>query len=128
MPAILCIGHCAWDINLALAGFPDEDDKVSVPSKRESGGGPAANAAYLLATWGVDCGFAGVVRDDDPGGRSLDELKLRGVDLSWAERRPGHATPVSIVLVNRVNGSRTILTHKVPTHGLSLPDAPSPAV
>src|SRR5262249_10882813 len=65
-------------------------------------------------------GFAGVVGDDDYGRRVLAEFTAAGTDVSLVERRPGHVTPVSVILVNRQNGSRTIVNRKVPAPGLAL--------
>jgi sulfofructose kinase len=117
---VLCIGHAAWDLILTLPAFPAEDSKSEVQSLDESGGGPAANAAYLLSKWGARCAFAGVVGDDHYGGHALHELEGIGTDVSLAERRAGHLTPVSVILVNRQNGSRTVVNRKVSTEGLTL--------
>src|SRR5437763_7215453 len=115
---VLCIGHAAWDLILTLPAFPAEDSKSEVTALDESGGGPAANAAYLLAKWGARGAFAGVVGDDDCGGRALRDLEAIGTDVSLAERRAGYLTPVSVILVNRQTGSRTVMNRKVPTEGL----------
>jgi len=61
---LLCIGHAAYDINLCLAEFPRENSKAEIHYLIESGGGPAANAAYLASSWGVRSAFAGLVADD----------------------------------------------------------------
>ncbi len=97
---VLCVGHAAWDLIVRVPELPAEDTKVEATGLSESGGGPAANAAYLLAAWGVRCGFAGVVGDDAAGRRIADEFHSVGVNLDGMEMRPGHATPVSIVLVS----------------------------
>ena len=115
----LCVGHAAWDVTLPLDGYPAEDSKVEIPILAESGGGPAANAAYLLSQWGMRCAFAGVVGDDDYGRRVLREFEEIGTDLSGVERRPGYPTPLSVILVNERNGSRTIINRKAPTAPLA---------
>lgn len=109
---LLAIGLASYDISLFVKEFPRENSKLETYEMIEQGGGPAANAAYLLSSWGVNCAFAGLVGDDTHGQRILDEFKLVGTDLSLTETRHDHATAVSVVLVNISNGSRTIVNRK----------------
>ncbi len=117
---VLCVGHAAFDNSLFLDGFPSENQKLEVHDLLSGGGGPAANAACLLGRWGVSCAFAGVVGDDRYGQQLRDEFHSDGVDTSCLEVRPGHATPVSTILVNTRNGSRTIINRKVAAGPLAL--------
>jgi len=110
---ILCIGHAAFDLSVFVESFPHENSKCETTELRESGGGPAANAAYLLSAWGARCGFAGLIGEDRYGQRIQEEFQSVGTDLSLLELRPGHATPVSIIVINKQNGSRTIVNRKV---------------
>ncbi len=109
---VLCIGHAAYDIVLPVDGFPAENGKLEVTQLFESGGGPAANAAYLLSSWGVGCAFVGTIGDDRYGRYVLDEFQSVGTDLSLFEISGDAPTPVSLILVNRINGSRTIINRK----------------
>lgn len=109
---VLCIGHATHDLSLFVDGFPREDSKAEVHDLIESGGGPAANAAYLLSMWGVGCAFAGLVGDDPRGRQLRDDLVAGGTDCSMLELRPGHPTPFSVILINRQSGSRTIVNRK----------------
>ncbi len=118
----LCIGHACWDIGFILDGYPAEDSKAETQWLVESGGGPAANAAWLLARWGAPTALAALVGDDDYGARARRELEQAGVDCRLVEVRPGHATPVSAILINRVNGSRTICNRKLPVRLALSPD------
>ena len=110
---VLCIGHASYDLSVFVESFPMEDSKCETPELLESGGGPAANAAYLLSAWGVRCGFAGLIGMDRYGQRIQEEFESVGTDISLLERRPGHATPVSMIVINKQNGSRTIVNRKV---------------
>ena len=87
----------------------------------ESGGGPAANAAWLLARWGVPTAMAGVVGEDEYGRRILAELRQGGVECSLMQTRPGYSTPVSFIIANRANGSRTIINRRAAAQGLEWP-------
>ena len=96
---------------------PPADSKMfdtTAPGSTRAGGGPAANAAYLLALWGERCALAALVGDDSTGRRIIEESRLAGLDVSLIEARGGHATPVSLILINKQNGSRTIVNRKAP--------------
>ncbi len=106
---VLCIGHASYDVVLSLPQFPEEDHKFVLEEKTECGGGPAANASYLLAKWRVSTGFMGQVGQDVYGSRIVQELKEIGVDLHLLQVNDDNPTPYSAILVNVQNGSRTIL-------------------
>jgi len=114
VPKALCVGHACYDLVLPFEGFPEEDRKYVVTGSRESSGGPACNAASLLGLYGVSTAFAGLVGDDLYGERVARDLASAGIDIGFLERRKGHPTPVSLVFVNRTNGSRTIVNRKDP--------------
>lgn len=120
---VLCIGHAAYDLGVFVDAFPEENSKSETDELLESGGGPAANAAYLLSLWQTPCAFAGLVGDDRYGSRIAEEFREVGTNLSLLEMRPGHATPVSVILINRQNGSRTIVNRKIPGRSLQLDPA-----
>ena len=86
---ILCVGHASYDVSLFVTKFPVENSKTETGRMLEAGGGPAANAAYLLARWGASSGFAGLMGDDYYGRRIASEFESVGVDISLAETRPG---------------------------------------
>jgi len=112
---ILCIGHAAYDITLPVDSYPVENKKTRLKEdKVECGGGPAATAAYLLALWGVDTSFAGVVGDDLYGRKIKDEFIKVGVDTTYLETNIGEDTTSSYIIANKSNGTRTIITSKDP--------------
>ena len=106
---VLCIGHAAYDLSVFLDGYPSENSKCETDTLLEGCGGPAANAAYLLSKWNVTSAFAGLVGDDRYGQRIAESFQSVGTNVSLLERRPGHLTPLSMILVNDCNGSRTIV-------------------
>jgi sugar/nucleoside kinase (ribokinase family) len=112
---LLCAGHACFDLGVVVGGYPAENSKSEIREMREEGGGPAANAAYLAALWGMPTGFAGLVGDDPRGRRVREELQIAGADVSLLELRTGHITPMSIIIVNKENGSRTIVNRKAET-------------
>lgn len=109
---ILCIGHSAYDITTPLENYPVENTKNRVHERIECGGGPSGNAAYLLAKWGMDTYFAGIVGNDLYGKRIRDEFRSIGVHTDYLELSDKHTTTSSHIIANRANGSRTILTYR----------------
>lgn len=117
----LTIGHAAIDTLFQLDGFPVENSKVLARERGMSGGGPAANAAALLAYWGTEVAFAGAVGEDLFGRVVREELEEWGVDTSMIRILPDYPTPLSVILVNSEGGSRTIVNHRDPEDRYQLP-------
>lgn len=111
---ILCIGHASYDITIPFDGYPLENTKNRVDSKYECGGGPASNAAYLLGKWGEDTTFVGVMGDDLYAHRIANEFKSVGVNTDYIEYDKTAETTLSLIIVNKNNGSRTVLAHRLP--------------
>jgi len=109
---ILCAGHAAYDLYFFLAAYPEENGKYETADGMECGGGPAANAAVLAARWGLVAAFAGTVGGDAYGRLVAEEFRAAGVDISLLRLLPGAATPVSAILVNLSNGSRTVVNRR----------------
>lgn len=110
--SVLCVGHACWDLSFYADEYPAENSKLETDLLLESGGGPAANAAWLLARWGVPTALGALMGEDGFGARALAELQEAGVNCELVELRAGHVTPVSSILINRANGSRTICNRK----------------
>jgi sugar/nucleoside kinase (ribokinase family) len=120
----LCVGHASWDLCFVVDGYPAENSKAQTDLLVESSGGPAANAAWLLARWGVPTALAAAVGDDEYGRRVRSDLSQGGVDCRLLKLQPGGLTPVSAILSNRLNGSRTITNRKSNFTSLAMnPDA-----
>jgi sugar/nucleoside kinase (ribokinase family) len=112
MPDILCIGNASYDIYFTVEGYPEENLKYATDIFLESPGGPASNACYLLGSWGISSGFAGLVGDDSYGYVIADEFRSVGSRVDFMEVRSGHHTPLSCVIVNTETGSRTIINRR----------------
>ena len=110
---ILCLGHATYDTTLPVDIYPEENQKYRTEDKIECGGGPASNAAYLLAKWGLDVTFAGAVGNDIYGEKVIEEFKKIGVNTSYIERS-GENTSSGYIIANLQNGSRTIITAATP--------------
>lgn len=109
---ILCVGHAAYDITIPVDEFVVENTKNRVKERVECGGGPASNAAYLLGKWGCDVTFMGVVGNDEYGRYIKKELDSVHVNTDYLELSSEYKTTSSFIIVNKQNGSRTILTYR----------------
>lgn len=107
---IVCIGHATYDTIVSLDNFPKENTKTRIENTIQCGGGPAATAAYLLAKWGSDVSFLGIIGNDYYGSKIKEELQQVGVDITYIEKVKDYKTDSSYIIVNKKNNSRTILT------------------
>lgn len=104
---ILSIGKSSYDITCPVEEYPVEGTKYLLNDKIESGGGTAANVAYLLGKWGETSYFAGIIGSDDYGSKIKKELEQALVKTEYIEYSYEVGTSLSIVLVNKKNGTRT---------------------
>lgn len=107
---ILTIGHASYDITFPIEAYPLENTKTRLTNHVDCGGGPACNAAYLLALWNEDVSFQGVAGNDFYGRNILKELTEVHCNTTYFELKEGIDTMLSFIMANTTNGSRTILT------------------
>lgn len=122
---IICVGQSAYDITLPLDHYPVENKKIRVSNKVECGGGSASNCAYLLAKWGLETYFAGVVGDDYYGNKIIEEFNEVGVNTKYLISDKEFPTTASYIIANTTGGTRTILTNRHPDikmHELEIED------
>lgn len=108
----ICIGQAAYDITLPMDHFPIENKKTRSSDRIECSGGSACNCAYLLAKWGMETYFAGVVGNDYYGNRIKEELDKIGINTKYLEVNLMYQTTSSYIIANTTNGSRTIITNR----------------
>lgn len=106
---VLCIGHLSYDVFCPMNEFPLPNKKYRVNERIECGGGPAANAAYLLGKWGVKTTLAGVVGSDDFGTKIKKELEGVQVDTSFIETSYDKPTSLSFIIINKNDATRTVI-------------------
>lgn len=108
---VLCIGHASYDISLPVEEYPTENKKYRVNKKIECGGGPAANAAYLISKWGVETYYQGMVGKDSFGKKIIEEFKSVNVNTDYIEVNDKEDTTISFILINEKSGSRTLFNY-----------------
>jgi len=109
---VLCVGQSAYDITLPLDHYPIENKKVRIPYKVECGGGSSSNCAFLLAKWGLETYFAGILGNDHYGNNIIDEYLSVGIDTKYLQISNRFHTTSSYIIANTSIGTRTILTNR----------------
>lgn len=111
-PEVIGIGHVTCDIICPLQAWPERDTKTIIPQLTLAGGGPAANAIAALARLGVSSGLIGRLGDDLLGRYARDEHAREGIDISHLEMSTAASSPVSVILTDLAETTRTILLTK----------------
>lgn len=109
---VLCVGYATHDLVAPVPSYPSPDSKVEVPDLGEQGGGPAASAAVAVARLGGRVALVTAVGDDPRGESILSGLTRERVDVSHCHRVPGASSPLSLIVVDRAAGTRTIIYHR----------------
>ncbi len=106
---VLCIGHASYDISCILDAYPIENSKNVITEKLENGGGQAANAACLLAKWGIETYIAAAIGSDSYGEKMKKEFEMFGVKTSLIETSFEKSTSNSFIMINKKSGTRTTM-------------------
>lgn len=107
---VLCVGHASYDLIFSVPRHPREDEKMVAQSFLGVGGGPAANAAVMVARLGLKSAFAGYISHDIYGDQHWRELDENQVNLSLAVRGK-QPTPLSVIVV-KPDGKRSLINYK----------------
>src|SRR5436305_13019487 len=102
----LFVGAATLDALALVDRFPAPDERVEAERIVYAGGGPAATAAVTAARLGVRAAFVGTVGDDANGRTIVEGLADEGVDVSGVGVQAGAASAASVVVVDRLNGTR----------------------
>jgi len=111
---VVCVGVVTIDALALVDRYPAADERVVGDQVSIVGGGPAANAAVVLARQGIPVAFVGRVGADPAGEQAVRLLQLQGVDVSGVIRDPDVPTQASCVVVSRETETRAISTLAVP--------------
>lgn len=113
-PRVVCIGVVTLDALALVPRYPGEDERVVGEEVTISGGGPAANAAVVLARQGESVAFVGRIGADRAGETAKGLLSAEGVDVSGLLIDAKHPTQASCVVVSQQRQTRAISTLSVP--------------
>lgn len=113
---VLCVGHASYDLVCSVPHHPGEDEKMVADSFISCGGGPAANAAVMVARLGLKSEFVGYLGNDFYGEIHKQELMDNEVVVNKIVRGSS-PTPLSMVLV-KPDGKRALINYKGETKPL----------
>ncbi len=109
---VVGLGYCTLDYLTLVADYPEIDTKEEVLDFLEDGGGPAATALVTLARFGVSTSFIGKVGSDARGELIYRQLQQEGVDLSNFIIEENKMSPLSLIVIDKTSGKRTIIYTK----------------
>lgn len=109
--SILCIGQTAYDITMPIQEALIENQKYRVYDKLECLGGPAANAAYLCAKWKAPTILVTRLGNDTYGKKIMKDFEAIGLNCDYILSSDDFETPLSFIINNQLNGSRTIINN-----------------
>lgn len=110
MVDVLCVGHAAYDITMAVPRHAGADEKIQAGAMQLAGGGPAANAAVAVARLGGSSAFCGYLGHDVFGDAHMAEFEAEGVDTRLVVRG-APPSPVSAILA-KPDGTRAVVNYK----------------
>ncbi|MDD1617285.1 MAG: carbohydrate kinase, partial [Methylococcaceae bacterium NSP1-2] len=106
-----------YDLVFSVAQHPAENEKTVADSFIACGGGPAANAAVMVAKLGLTAAFAGYLGRDVYGELHNQELLAHSVNTQCV-LRGNSPTPLSTVIV-KPDGNRALINYKGDTKPLT---------
>lgn len=118
------LGQNTVDHLCVVDALPAADTKQRLVGYAVQPGGQIATALAALGRWGARAAYVGTFGDDDAGRLARISLAAHGVDVSAALVRAGAPNQLSIILVNRQTGERTVLWHRAADLGLAAEEVP----
>jgi sugar/nucleoside kinase (ribokinase family) len=110
---VIGFGENAVDLVCRVPHFPLHDSKVQMEKIIRLVGGTIATACTLCARYGLVTRYMGRVGGDETGEFALEDLKKEDMDLQ-VETVPGASSHLSLIIVDRPTGGRTIIWDRDP--------------
>jgi sugar/nucleoside kinase (ribokinase family) len=108
-PRVLFAGRATLDVVYALDQFPAQDTKVFARRMWPAPGGPATNAAITHALLGGKAVLMSAVGGGSWAGFVREEVETLGIDLVDLGDGTAYEAPLTTVLVNTSEGTRTVV-------------------
>jgi len=118
----LVVGLNSVDYIFSINDEIGPDCDVSATDMVISPGGPAANVAVTLAGLGIKTFYAGLVGSDHHGVVARKSLVDAGVEIVETSARYSLRSPVAVVLVNSINGTRLCCGYRESGSELTIED------
>jgi ribokinase len=105
---IIALGSVNIDLQVRADRWPSAGETLLAGDFLMTGGGKAANVAFLARRLGVPSLLLARTGDDLFADHALQPLADAGVDLTWTRRVPGQSTALSMIVV-RDDGDKAII-------------------
>lgn len=106
---VLFVGRATLDVVYSLDHFPSQDTKVFARALHVAPGGPATNAAITHALLGGEAHLMTAVGDGPWSAAVRNELERLEIEIIDLAARTSYQTPLTTVLVNEAEATRTIV-------------------
>lgn len=125
---VLAVGENSVDLVAVVDGHPRANAKIAMAEFQELAGGEAASAAVGLTRLGWRSKYIGRFGSDRLGDLVRHQLSVEGVDISDSTVVPDTRNRLAVILVNRQNGERTVVSYRAPRLALLPGDIPAAAI
>jgi sugar/nucleoside kinase (ribokinase family) len=115
---VVGFGTHALDLIGVIDGYPEPDTKAPLLEVDLQGGGVTATALVACARLGLRARYIGKVGDDLAARLALRTLAREGVDVRAVIRVPGSPGHLSVVLIDRASGARTLFFRRPPGYAV----------
>ena len=112
MANILGVGIATLDIINTIDGYPAENDEIRAIDRVIKRGGNATNTLAVLSQLGHSCAWSGVMADTPDASYIWEDLEKYHIDRQAVHIHANGSLPTSYILLNRQNGSRTIVHYR----------------
>ncbi|XP_029653846.1 ketohexokinase isoform X2 [Octopus sinensis] len=109
-PKVLFVGLVCIDIVNICPKYPDEDTDTLVIHQEWRRGGNASNNSTVLSLLGQPCAFFGSMASSYEKAFLIEDFAKYNIDISSCIFHDGHINIQTVVLINSLNASRTILS------------------
>ena len=109
---VVGLGQCAIDQVLLVDGPPEFTGKKRIVELTELPGGQIATGVLACTRLGLSAALLSAVGDDAASETVLAPLRAAGVDLTGVRVVPGADSQLSVIVVDRETGERTVLWHR----------------
>lgn len=124
---VIGLGVNTLDLTALIDGYPGPDTKQPILDFEAQGGGMTATALVACARLGLRTRYVGKVGGDRWARLALLTLRREGVDVRHVLRARQSAGHVSLVLVDRLSGARTLFFRRPAAYAVR-PEELDPAV
>jgi sugar/nucleoside kinase (ribokinase family) len=116
---VVGLGQSALDQVVVVDGPPDFTGKKRIVEMTEVPGGQIATALLACTRLGLRAALLSAVGSDPASEIVLQPLREAGVDLTGVRVVPEAASQLSVIVVDRKTGERTVLWHRDPRLSVS---------